>query len=571
MFNSSRIIHILIICIIGIALFFPFLGSVHLFDWDEINFAECAREMIVTNDYSNVRVNFQAFWEKPPLFIWMQVLSMKFFGVTEFAARFPNALCGIFTLIIIYIVGTKTYGVKFGLLWVLIYVGSFLPHLYFKTGIIDPWFNLFIFLGIYNAILHTNNPLGSNGIKTAVYAALFIGLATLTKGPVAFLIFGLCAGVYAVKNKFRGITSIKNVIVFILVFILTAGSWFFYEIATGNLQVVFDFFEYQVRLFKTKDSGHGGFLGYHFVVLLFGCFPAAIFMVRAWKKSAFDTPFQKHFKLWMNVLFFVVLILFSIVSTKIVHYSSLCYFPLTWLATYSVIKIFSKEFFWTRWMTYFLFFCGVCIGIVFVFIGLIDYFKIWLIESNLIADQFAVDCLRQNVNWYGWEWLIGVFFLLNTLLFLWFVTKSKLKFIIGFFITNCITAFLLLIFITPKVESYSQKAVVDFLKERKGEDCYIENVDFKSFIYLFYTEKEQRQNTLLLMDYVNRSRANAKLSNKEIFDFNYYELNFMMGEKVDKTCYFIVKTTKELSFEADHPTYKKLYKKGGFCFFKRDT
>ena len=28
--------------------FVPFLGSYHLFDWDEINFAECAREMIIT-------------------------------------------------------------------------------------------------------------------------------------------------------------------------------------------------------------------------------------------------------------------------------------------------------------------------------------------------------------------------------------------------------------------------------------------------------------------------------------------------------------------------------------------
>jgi 4-amino-4-deoxy-L-arabinose transferase-like glycosyltransferase len=58
-------------------LFIPFLGASHLFDWDEINFAECAREMIVTGNYSQVQINFQAFWEKPPLFIWMQALSMK--------------------------------------------------------------------------------------------------------------------------------------------------------------------------------------------------------------------------------------------------------------------------------------------------------------------------------------------------------------------------------------------------------------------------------------------------------------------------------------------------------------
>src|SRR5205809_1083434 len=132
MFNLSRGAHISLIVIFGSILFFPFLGSVHLFDWDEINFAECAREMIVTGDYSNVKINFQAFWEKPPLFIWMQVLSMKIFGVNEFAARFPNAVCGIVTLLVIYSIGSKSIDKKFGLLWVLAYAGSFLPHLYFK-------------------------------------------------------------------------------------------------------------------------------------------------------------------------------------------------------------------------------------------------------------------------------------------------------------------------------------------------------------------------------------------------------------------------------------------------------
>ncbi|MCW3122316.1 MAG: glycosyl transferase family 39, partial [Flavipsychrobacter sp.] len=80
-----------LIVLIGCLLFFPFLGQVHLFDWDEINFAECAREMIVSKDYLRAQIDFMPFWEKPPFFIWMQVLAMKMFGVGEYAARFPNA------------------------------------------------------------------------------------------------------------------------------------------------------------------------------------------------------------------------------------------------------------------------------------------------------------------------------------------------------------------------------------------------------------------------------------------------------------------------------------------------
>src|SRR6188474_3082057 len=105
------------IFIVASLLFFPFLGQVHLFDWDEINFAECAREMIVTKDYLRMQIDFQPFYEKPPLFIWLQVLSMKVFGVNEFAARFPNALAGLVTLLSLFYIGKKVVNEKMAIWW----------------------------------------------------------------------------------------------------------------------------------------------------------------------------------------------------------------------------------------------------------------------------------------------------------------------------------------------------------------------------------------------------------------------------------------------------------------------
>ena len=98
--NSYRVSFVLLVCI---ALFLPFLGTVHLFDWDEINFAECAREMLASNNYSTVTIDYLPFWEKPPLFIWMQVFSMKLFGITEFAGRFPNFIAAIATAYFLYL------------------------------------------------------------------------------------------------------------------------------------------------------------------------------------------------------------------------------------------------------------------------------------------------------------------------------------------------------------------------------------------------------------------------------------------------------------------------------------
>jgi 4-amino-4-deoxy-L-arabinose transferase-like glycosyltransferase len=140
--NSVRRQQFLII-IVGALFFVPFLGSVRLFDWDEINFAECAREMIVTGDYLHMQIDFRPFTEKPPLFVWMQVLSMHVFGINEFAARLPNAIVGIITLLVLHHIGRRVGGDDFGLLWPMVYLGTLLPHFYARSGIIDPirWVN----------------------------------------------------------------------------------------------------------------------------------------------------------------------------------------------------------------------------------------------------------------------------------------------------------------------------------------------------------------------------------------------------------------------------------------------
>ena len=166
--------------------FIPWLGRLHLFDWDEINFAEAAREMLVTGDYRRVQIGFQPFAEKPPLFMWVQASSMRIFGVGEFAARLPNAIVGIITLVGIYLLGRRLVDRRFGLWWALAFGGSLLPNLYFRSGIIDPFFNLLIFAGIV-ALFEFEHQRHTHGLSRwalLLIAGTSIGLAVLTKGPV---------------------------------------------------------------------------------------------------------------------------------------------------------------------------------------------------------------------------------------------------------------------------------------------------------------------------------------------------------------------------------------------------
>lgn len=558
------------IILVAAVIFIPLIGNSPLFDWDEINFAECAREMVVTGNYSQVQLNYNPFWEKPPFFIWLQAISMNIFGVNEFAARFPNALCGIITLCVIYLVGKKTNSPKFGLAWALVYAGTLLPHFYSKSGIIDPWFNLFIFSSFYFILLHFNNPIGKEGVKTSVLSGFFLGLAVLTKGPAAIVIVGVFLGALWGFHRFKKITNLKFLMIFIGSLVLTGFSWFIVESLRGNAHVIKAFIDYQIRLFKTEDSDHGGFLLYHFVVLLIGCFPSSLLLILSFRKSSHDTPFQKHVKLGMLILFFVVLGIFTLVKTKIVHYSSLCYLPLTYLATYSLFKLLSNEFKIKKWFLISFILISLLIGTAFMLMGMIDKFKPWLLESGLIKDDFALGNLQAQVHWQGWEWLIGFLFIFVSHLCARFIGKGVHKllfYLYGFYILFCIAAINVFI---PKIEQYTQHAAIEFYEAVADKDFYVETSGFKSYAYLFYSKKPAEHNTnpdCLSYMKQNLDEMEQKGYNR-LTSFSLAFTNWMQFGNIDKPAVFVCKVNNAESLLKNR-LVKKMYAKNGYVFCVR--
>jgi len=503
--------------------------------------------MLLSSDFLNVQIDYNVFWEKPPLFIWMQALSMKIFGVNEFAARLPNAICGAFTLLVLFNFGRHVYGQKFGLLWVLVYVGSILPLVYFKSGIIDPWFNLFIFLGVYYFIIYQDTLIyrsKSDRIDIAL-SALFLGLAVLTKGPAALLIFGLCGFVYLIICRFRIKIRILDTLMFLAILAFVGGFWFLLQIANGNYQMVMDFIVYQIRLFSTEDAGHGGFPGYHFVILLFGVFPASVFALKAFRRAKTDSPSQVFFKKWMIILFWTVLILFSIVKTKIVHYSSLCYFPLTFLAAHAIYRYLNGQLTFSLWQRILIIFIAGIFAIATCMLPLIDAYKQQIIEGNYIKDAFAVANLHSDVSWPALIYIIPL--LLLTLLCISFFMKKPLVKISSIFISVFIFTNLMLLFIIPRVEQYTQNAAIEFYKKHKGKDCIIRTWKFKSYAHLFYAQKP------IYAGSVSETITEEMLITKES----------------QKPVYFICKITSANEFEKTYPQMKKMYEKNGFVFFEK--
>jgi 4-amino-4-deoxy-L-arabinose transferase-like glycosyltransferase len=525
----------------------------NLFDWDEINFAECAREMIVSKDYLTVKIDFKPFWEKPPLFIWMQVLSMKAYGVNEFAARFPNALCGIATLMILYAIGKKLKNRNFGLWWAFIYAGSILPQFYFRSGIIDPWFNLFIFLSAWFFILFTSDPKArEKGRSFALLSGFFAGLAVLTKGPTAILILGLVISIFFIpviikilgKRQDDHTNDIPwiNLLLLALAALIAGGFWFILQVLNGHADMVMKFIIYQVRLFTIPDAGHGGHWSYHFWILLIGVFPASVLAIRSFRLEKSGLSLNRNFHRLMLILFWVVLILFSIVKTKIVHYSSLCYFPLTFLATLTVTSMIEGRKSRSKGVNALLILLSSVISLVIIILPVAIQFKQHFIDSGVIKDAFAVANLRADVHWTGLESLVGVLLLSGTIAGIVMMKRNILKGMVVLFSSSLLFTWLAMLVFPYKIEQYSQRAAIEFFREKADEHCYLLNAGYFSYAPLFYGNK--------MPDDVRRPM-------------------WLLTADIDRPFYLVLKEPEYNEWKHIIPAMEVLYKKNGFVFLKR--
>ena len=527
----------LLLIALGSLFFFPFLGRVHLFDWDEINFAESAREMVVSGNYARVQINFQPFWQKPPLFFWLQAMAMHGFGINEYAARFPNAVIGVLTLVVLFLIGRRLHDTRFGLLWALGYLGSITPHFYFKTAIIDPTFNFFIFVGVwflYKAIT-------DKGQRNAVLAGLFLGLAVLTKGPVGALLPGLMLGVLWAVNRFRPLLSWKALVVMVLVGLLVTTAWFGLEVAENGPWFLAEFIKYQIVLFTTPDAGHEQPFYYHFLVVLLGAFPVSVLAMRYLTRLRL-TDANASFLPSMVALFWVVLIVFSIVKTKIVHYSSLAWFPVSYLAAYHLHQVLTGRVQWSRWTTVGLVVVGSLLGLVLTAAPLVGMHKDRLI--SYINDPFAVANLQATVVWGGWEWIIGAAWTVALVVCVLRLRRQTFRAAVGLFLATATMLFFFTATVVPNIEQIVQGTVIDFYQSKQGQDVYVEPIGYKSYAQLFYFQKNPP--------------INPRTSDE----------NYLLNGPVDKPTFLIARINNANDFRKN-PNLEVVKEENGFVFFKR--
>lgn len=517
-------------------LFFLGIGQTHLFDWDEINFAESAREMMASGDYLRVQVNFEPFWEKPPFFIWLQVASMKLFGINEFAARFPNAVFGCLYLISLYLIGRKHFSPRFGLLWALIFVGSLLPNAYFKSGIIDPVFNYFIFMSVYFMIRVISSENEDKRGWLALASGVFSGLSVITKGPVGFLLLGLTLLVYLIIKRFKPFPKLKYILGFFGGLAVIITIWLAAELMKNGVDNMLKFLAYQVELFNSNVAGHEQPFYYHFVVVFFGCFPISILAIPSLFKKRSEVTMDFH--LWMLCLFWTVLILFSIVTTKIIHYSSMTWIPLSFVAAYTLYLIDLKKLEMARVYKFIYLFSGIVLSAIFIAIAYLIQHRYWLADQ--INDRFVADSLRQSLNFSPIAYSTGILLLAGVVIGFIFLSRKRIA---AFVITTATSVMLSLLMahfsLLPVVEQITQGPAIEFYERMQEEQVPLHSFQFHGYGQYFYCRTEK----------------------------TYGDLNWFLNEEHDTPVYFVAKTDNDLIKTLD---FKKIEEKGGFVLYRRD-
>jgi hypothetical protein len=110
---------------------------------------------------------------------------------------------------------------------------------------------------------------------------------------------------------------------------------------------------------------------------------------------------------------------------------------------------------------------------------------------------------------------------------------------------TAVFTFLASTILMPRIERYSQGAAIDFYKERRGEDCYVRPLGYKTYAHLFYAQKPIPSNP------------------------DSYDQNWLLHGDIDKPVYFVTKLGRTDRLK-DLPQLKELYRKNGFVFLKRE-
>jgi len=152
---------------------------------DETRYLSVAWEMYLSKNYLlPLTLNFELYHHKPPLIFWLINLSWNIFGISRFSSTFPFLITSFFLLISTKRLAQEILNEKYTNQNIIYYLlGSLCFLIYGFLILFDITLTLFIICSLIYLVKYSK----SQKYRYSLKCGFFLGLALLTKGPVAFL------------------------------------------------------------------------------------------------------------------------------------------------------------------------------------------------------------------------------------------------------------------------------------------------------------------------------------------------------------------------------------------------
>lgn len=332
------------LCILCYFIFFHNIGNYALMDVDETRYVAMSRDMFHSKDFLTLYLNGDYFFEKPPLYFWGECLSFAFFGkINEFTARFPVALYGTLSTLLVYFTGKKIVSRNYGIIASLILATSLEFIILAKFAILDIVVSTCIGFSVMFGFL-TQFVQEKNKKYFWWLFYIFSGLAVMAKGIPGFVVpFGTMFFVSIANRKFKEIFKPQYFLVGFALFFLIVIPW---HLIMFKIHDPLFFHEYIIkhhleRFVNSNEIGRKQPFYFYFLTFLWGFFPWVLSAISvAIALSIKHFKYLKSFKMfnineftnpqkfllfnWIGLL--VTFLFFSSSSTKLITYILPVYF-----------------------------------------------------------------------------------------------------------------------------------------------------------------------------------------------------------------------------------------------------
>lgn len=317
--------------------FFWRLGRYGLWDPDEGRSGVIAKELIASGNLLTLTRGGEPYYDKPALYYWLVALGIKILGLGELAVRLPSALAATLTVASVFFCGQALKDWRWGLWSGLVLATSLEFVALGRFGNTDMVFTFF-FSGALLYFLWWRHERTKRRLWPFY---LFLGLASLTKGPVGIflpcLILGIALGYQGRAGIWRDLRLGRGAAVILAV----AGSWYLAAAVRDPAYIWTFLWKHNLLRFFTSPAGidHAEPFYYLFFVLLGGFLPWSLLLPAVghslWKE-------REETRVFLLVWALTVLVFFSLSHNKLGTYVLPAFPPLA-LLTGDVLRRFFAE------------------------------------------------------------------------------------------------------------------------------------------------------------------------------------------------------------------------------------